>query len=96
MADSTPICARLDAELVQLIDQAAANEGIGRSEIVRNVLMQWAFGNTPSADEGYRQALRIAPMLAIALIRRAEHTLPATLEEAQVILAESRVNAPHD
>lgn len=90
MSDAVPICTRMDAELVQLIDQAAANEGIGRSEIIRNVVMQWAYGGTPSSDEGYRQALRMAPMLALALVRRAEEIMPPTLEEAQALMMDMR------
>lgn len=92
MSESVPLCVRLDAELVQMIDQAAANEGIARSEILRNVLTQWAYSNIPSADEGYRQALRMGPMLALALIRRAEQSLPMTLEEAQAFLTEARAH----
>lgn len=86
--DSQMICARLDLELAQLVDQACVNEGIGRSELLRNVLTQWAYGTMPSADDGYRRAVRMVPQLTILLLSQVIDRLPATAEEAQALLAQ--------
>lgn len=89
-SDTQMLCARLDVELAQIVDQACVNEGIGRSELIRNVLTQWAYGTMPSADDGYRQALRVVPQLVNLLLARVVSQLPATYEEAQALLAAHR------
>lgn len=94
MADQNVICARLDVELSQLVDQACINEGITRTELVRNVLTQWAYGTIPSADEGYRQALRMAPQLTLLLMTRVIEQMPPTLEEAQQLLLAAHRGLP--
>jgi hypothetical protein len=77
-----PICVRLPEDLDVAIRTRGAAEGLSPSEMLRSIITQWAYGSTPSVDEGYRQARSIAVRLAHEAIARAFDQLPEGYEEA--------------
>jgi hypothetical protein len=82
---------RIPFELRAQIIALAGSQGISLSEYVRAALTAAVGGNyAPGSDEGYRQAKGMAIQIAMHLITgallQARDSLPATYEEALVML----------
>ena len=87
MADS-PICSRLPPHLVDALDADAAQQGLERSEVLRNLIEAYYFGGAvpQSADAGYLQARRIATRLAHTVLRNTLRDLPPDFDQAMAWL----------
>lgn len=83
-----PFACRLPVELHAGIEGRAIAEGISPSELVRNVLFNWLYGQEPSANEGYYQARGIASQIAHFALEEAIESLPSSYEEMVELLAE--------
>jgi len=89
MAESSePIAFRLPAELAQAIRSRAESEGVTVSEVMRNVVHAWFYGEAPSANEGYYQSRGNAVRIAQMLLARALEAMPSSEEDAQAALLE--------
>ena len=87
MAES-PICSRMPAHVLEMLDADATQQSLTRSEVINAIIEGYYFGGSTlqGADEGYKAARRLAPMLAQRILRKAASELPDTLDEAQALL----------
>jgi hypothetical protein len=81
--DSKPFAVRLQSDLGAIIQTRAAAEGITTSELIRNVLHGWAYGEPPGANEGYYHARGQGRRIAHHLLAQAMDNLPASDDEMQ-------------
>ena len=70
----------------QVIDRAN-EEGISASEWLRAAISRALDDPTPSVDEGYQQARKLAAQIAAVVIGNAKANLPATYEEFLALYA---------
>jgi len=80
-----PICSRLPADLVEILDADASAQGVTRAELIKAILSAHYYGNASTLvgpDNGYIQARRLAPQLAMFALRRALDLLPDDVDLA--------------
>jgi hypothetical protein len=88
MADSTPpICSRMPSHVVDMLDADAQQQSLTRTEVINAIVENYYFGGSTlqGADEGYKAARRLAPMIAARALAKAVKEMPETLEEAQAL-----------
>lgn len=83
-----PICARMPPHVLDMLDTDAAQQGLTRTEVINAIIEGYYFGGTPlqGADEGYKVARRLAPVLAQKMLQKAFEEMPDDLDAAQALL----------
>lgn len=82
------IAVRLPADLAAAVDLACEQNGITASELLRDLVSRWAYGEGQLAgpDHGYTQARSMASQLAHAALKQALAALPDSHEGAAEML----------
>lgn len=88
MAAPAPICARLPPHVLDMLDTDAQQQGLTRTEVMNAIIENYYYGGgaLQGADEGYKTARRLAPMLAQKMLKKACEELPDDLDAAQALL----------
>lgn len=90
MADKqqNTICVKLPDDLALALRARADAEGLNISEILRSMIHQWVYNETPSVDDGYRAGRALG--LRAAHVAVSHLVVPETYEEALAILQAQR------